>query len=252
MKRTILFIISLLLLATGAANAVVLGDNVRAPYFDLFGNTSWPKYEQMLPGGALEILATNFSQSIALGVGGRYHLTMSDQEKYIPYSTAVVVVTPVVYPPFVFTSPDVLDAAGNLAPQFAGYHTGGNSFWDGYSEGGGIATASAVQYLVQGKGFRVVNVTTGAFVGKYTVRAVNMTTKLVVWSKTYLDGPILTTPNIMENRCQVKDIDGDGNDELIVYRTLRLTPTTQRQYVDVFNIATGVAKRATLTWVDNR
>lgn len=240
MKRQMLFsfVVSLFLFTAGPTHAVWLGDNVRVPYISLFRD-SGPNfhYEQIVPGGALEVTASDWLFSLVSGVGGLYHFNANWRSKIIPYAGGATVFSPWVP----FTTPDVFTASGQLA---SGYSAEG--LMGGWFTSGGGATSGGIAYGVQSIGFRVRNNATHTLVGRFTIQGMNWVTKAVLWSKTYVDGAI----SIQPDRCEVKDIDGDGNDELVIARSQRLTLTTVRWYVDVFNLATGGAKRATLTWVD--
>ena len=242
MKRQILFsLIAALMFATiSQVHAVVMGDNVSQPRIGMFsGGGGESSGGQLIPGGASEIFAGNYSRTLALGTNGYYRNTYKDQPAYILYTTNVMVT----YPWFVFTTPDVFLADGwNLAPGYS-YDNNGNNGSDNDMNNGGIAAANGIQYLVQGKGFRVRNTTTNALVGKFTFRVVNFATKLVVWSKTWVDSA--TTVDVRSS--EVTDIDGDGHDDVVVVRQWRATPTTVKKYLDVYNLATGVLKKS-LTW----
>lgn len=243
-KHIFFFVLSIFLyLSAGQARAVIqLGDNVRAPYFDLFNEDIEPNsaFEQVVPGGALELLINKtVSNTLALGVGGLYHRNITEQKMYIPYAGG----TPIVFPALTGSTPDVFTATGQLAPGFRDDSTHG---WGGGKIGYGIATSGGVRYLVEGRGMEVRNTTTGAWVGKFIIRSINLATRAVVWTKTYTHGAIW----VNVRRCKVIDIDGDGNDEVVIQTSQKTTPTTVQRYVNVFNLATGVAKRAPLTWTE--
>lgn len=247
MKRQILFsfVVSIFLFIAGQANAVVIGDNVRSPRISIFSENRGDgvHYGQVVAGGTQEIISKNQTLTLAAGVVPYYHITLNHQSKYIPYSTTVVPVVPVLYPAFAFVTPNVLVAVtGAVAPGFTPQSPNG-----GWFGSGGLATSATVQYIVQGFGFRVKNNTTGALVGRFSIQAINATTKLQVWTKTFVDAALFINPE----RCLVTDIDGDGNDELVLQFSQRATPTTVTKTLQVFNLATGLAKRANLVWVDN-
>lgn len=230
-------------LSAGQAHAVALGDNVSAPYINLFEEDIKPgsAYEQAVPGGALELLSLKRYGTLAPGAGGFYHWTINQQSYYqsYPYGASPAVVFPVLS----LSTPDIFTATGQLAP---GYRDDSTHGLGGGKTGVGIATSGGVRYLVEGTGFEVKNTANGAWVGNYTIRSIDLATKAVRWSKSYANGAIW----VNVRRCQVLDIDGDGNDEVVVHRSQKVTATTVRRYVDVFNLVTGVAKRPTMTWVE--
>lgn len=244
MEFRMLFVVPIFFsLSVGQTLAIEVGDNVNAPYINLFEEDIMPgsAYEQAVPGGALEALSVKRSQTLAPGAGGLYHWTVS-QRRYVmhyPYGVS----PPVVFPELSLSTPDVFTATGQLAP---GYRDDSTHGWGGGKTGAGIATSGGVRYLVEGAGFEVKNTANGAWVGKYTIRSIDLATKAVRWTKNYVNGAIWINPR----RCKVLDIDGDGNDEVVVLRTQKVTATTVRRYVDVFNLANGAAKRPTMTWVE--
>lgn len=243
--KLLLFVVSIFLsLTAGQARAVIqLGGNVNAPYINLFEEDIMPgsSYEQAVPGGALELLSFKRTQTLAPGAGGLYHWTFNQQRYSMSYPYGVS--PAVVFPALTISTPDVFTATGNLAP---GYRDDSLHGWGGGMIGAGIATSGGVRYLVEGAGFEVKNTATGAWVGNFKIQVVDLATKAVRWSKSYAHGAIW----IGTRRCRVLDIDGDGNDEVVVFRTQKATATTVRRYVDVFNLATGVAKRPTMTWTE--
>lgn len=238
------FIVSIFLsLTAGQAHAIALGDNVKAPHINLFEEDIMPglNYEQAIPGGALELLSLKRSQMLVPGAGGLYHLNVNQQRYFMTYPYGAS--PPVVLPALTISTPDVFTATGQLAP---GYRDDSLHGWGGAKTGSGIATSGGVRYFVEGAGFEVKNTATGAWVGSGKIQVVDLATKAVRWSKSYVNGAIW----INFRRCRVTDIDGDGNDEVVVLRTERVTSTTVRRYLDVFNLATGTAKRPTMTWIE--
>jgi len=241
-----LFVVSIIIaLTAGQARAVIqLGDNVNVPYISLFDEDEMvdtQRYAQIVPGGAQEILINKPPiVSFVLGVGGLYHANITDQRMYIPYAGGA----PIVFPALSYSTPDVFNSAGQLLP---GYREISLHQMGGGKSGYGIATSGGVRYLVEGRGFEVKNVATGAWVGKFIIRSVNLATRAVVWTKTYTHG---TTVWVGTRRSKVMDIDGDGNDEVVVSTVQKTLTSAKRRNVDVFNLATGMAKRATLSWIE--
>lgn len=136
-KQIFLFVVSIIIsLTAGQARAVIqLGDNVSAPYIALFNEDigSNSSYEQVVPGGALEVFMHNtISTTLALGAGGLYHFTITEQKSYIPYAGGA----PILFPALTGSTPDVFTATGQLAPGFRDDSTHG---WGGE---GRSATAS--------------------------------------------------------------------------------------------------------------
>lgn len=244
-KQIFLFVVSIIFsLTAGQARAVIqLGDNVKVPYISLFDEDEMvdahtQSYAQIIPGGAQEILISKPPvASFVLGLGGLYHANITDQRMYIPYAG----VTPILFPPLSYSTPDVFNSAGQLLP---GYREDSLHQMGGGKSGYGIATSGGVRYLVEGRGFEVKKVATGAWVGKFIIRSVNLATRAVVWTKTYTHGTVW----VGTRRSKVIDIDGDGNDEVVV-ATVQKTLTAKQRNIDVYNLATGLKIR-TMSWIE--
>lgn len=243
-KHIFLFVVSIIIsLTAGQARAVIqLGDNVSVPFISLFDEDEMvdvQRYAQIVPGGPQEILISKPPvASFVPGLGGLYHANITDQRMYLPYAGGA----PILFPALNLSTPDVFNSAGQLLPVYreVSLHQMG-----GGKSGYGIATSGGVRYLVEGRGFEVKTVATGAWVGKFIIRSVNLATRAVVWTKTYTHGTVW----VGVRRCKVMDIDGDGNDEVVISTVQKTLTSAKQRNIDVFNLATGLKIR-TMSWIE--